>query len=259
MKLGIIKQIGHDSSKRANFIQFINKVIGTVTGKNLGADKSPEKSISVEKQTSSDVINEAAVTSDSELIVMGDSSGVEEDEQAATCPQEAYDDATTSSADSRYNDFGLDCAGFSKKYYRVSISRLLDRACEAGREMQRGNYRYTVFDSKSVAESALKMLLRHNGLETGRMEEDIETCKLNGLITEQMASGIHGVRLLGNFNGHNIYAPENLTHEQAFFSIMQTLELLSEIEKQLLWPEPLPELSAAWARSPVFYEDVAEE
>ena len=40
MKLGIIKQIGHNSSKRANINQLISKAIETVTGKHSRTEKN---------------------------------------------------------------------------------------------------------------------------------------------------------------------------------------------------------------------------
>lgn len=161
--------------------------------------------------------------------------------------------------DSRYDENGFDCAGFTQQYYRKAVDSLLNRVCKAGKQMQEGNYEYAVFGAKTAAESAARMLLCHNGIPTGRMEEDIDACKRYGLITDEMASRLHGVRLLGNFNGHSIYAPENLTHGQAFFAIMQALDFISEIEIQLLWPEPLPVLSAEWAREPVEIENIMTE
>lgn len=159
-------------------------------------------------------------------------------------------------ADSRYDENGFDCAGFSQQYYSAAIDSLLNRVCKAGKQMQQGNYEYAVFGAKTATESAAKMLLCHNGLVTGRMEQDIDDCRRYGLITDEMAGRLHGVRLLGNFNGHSFYAPENLTHGQAYFAIMQALEFLSVIEVQLLWPEPLPELSTEWAREPLELDDV---
>ena len=158
--------------------------------------------------------------------------------------------------DSRYDEMGLDQAGFSRKFYQTVLDRSIDRICDAGRQMKAGNYQYAVFDSRSVAESAVKFLLRHNGFETDRFEDDIELCRSHSLITNSMADKLHGVRLLGNFNGHCMYAPSNLTHEKAFFSIMQTLELLSEMEIQLIWPEPLPELASEWRENPVTIDAV---
>lgn len=162
----------------------------------------------------------------------------------------------SSPVDSRYDVNGFDCAGFSQQYYRTAVDSLLNRVCKAGKQMQAGNYEYAVFGAKTAAESAAKMLLCHNGLTAGRMEEDIDDCRRYGLITDEMAGRLHGVRLLGNFNGHSFYAPENLTHGQAYFAIMQTLEFISVIEVQLLWPEPLPELSAEWERDPLDIEEV---
>ena len=158
--------------------------------------------------------------------------------------------------DTRYNENGFDQAGFTQQYYRKAVDSLLNRVCKAGKQMQEGNYEYAVFGAKTAAESAVKMLLCHNGFATGRMEEDIDDCRRYGLITDEMAGRLHRVRLLGNFNGHSFYAPDNLTHSQAFFGIMQTLDFLSELEIQLLWPEPLPELSAEWAREPLEIEEV---
>ena len=161
--------------------------------------------------------------------------------------------------DSRYDENGFDCAGFSQQYYRTAVDSLLNRVCKAGKQMQDGNYEYAIFGAKTAAESAAKMLLCHNGFATGRMEEDIDDCRRYGLISDEMAGRLHGVRLLGNFNGHSFYATENLTHGQAYFAIMQTLDFISELEIQLLWPEPLPELSSKWTREPVTLESVMSD
>ena len=162
-------------------------------------------------------------------------------------------------ADSRYNEQGLDCAGFSREYYQKRITVLLDRTCRAGRQMQDGNYEYSMFDLRYSLGTGLKMLLRHKGLETGTLEENIERCRMNCLITDKMAGGLHGVRKIGNCNEHSEYAQDNLTFNKVYFSIMETLEFLSVVEIWLLWPEPLPEMSAAWAREPITLESVIKE
>ena len=203
--------------------------------------------------------------SDLEISVIADEVNVESvvAEAEATEPPEPHEaeepetgSEVSFAVDGRYDDSGFDCAGFSQQYYRTAVDSLLNRVCKAGKQMQDGNYEYAVFGAKTAAESAAKMLLCHNGFSTGRMEEDIDDCRRYGLITDEMAGRLHGVRLLGNFNGHSFYAPENLTHGQAYFAIMQTLDFISELEIQLLWPEPLPKLSAEWAREPVALESV---
>ena len=73
--------------------------------------------------------------------------------------------------------------------------------------MQAGNYEYAVFDARYVTDSGLKMLLRHNGLGTGRLEENIDECRENGLISKDMAEHLHHVRRIGNFNEHSDFAP----------------------------------------------------
>ena len=204
--------------------------------------------------------NSEAVPEENASIEMTENAGTEEtefcdaDHTAEDLPVE--DSLAT---DSRYDVNGFDCAGFTQQYYRKAVDSLLNRVCKAGKQMQEGNYEYAVFGAKTAVESAVRMLLCHNGLTTGRMEEDIDACKRYGLITDEMANRLHGVRLLGNFNGHSFYAPENLTHGQAYFAIMQALDLISEIETQLLWPEPLPELSAEWSREQVEIKNIMAE
>jgi len=213
-------------------------------------------------------VKPASEKSDLETLVVADKVNMESEVTGAEAtessePHEVEEPETGNgvsfTVDSRYDENGFDCAGFSQQYYRTAVDSLLNRVCKAGKQMQAGNYEYAVFGAKTAAESAAKILLCHNGYATGRMEEDIDDCRRYGLITDEMAGRLHGVRLLGNFNGHSFYAPENLTHGQAYFAIMQTLDFISELEIQLLWPEPLPELSAEWAREPVTLETVMSD
>ena len=269
MKLGTIGKAKTNKATTGVVARFVNKVFAAIQHRKKKADKHDSVEQTVENLNISgadtaaeEAVETAEMVETAEVVETEESAELEETTESAqwvTEEEDSYYEEPLRAADNRYNALGLDCAGFSKAYYRVSINRLLDRACDAGRQMQDGNYRYAVFDSRAVAESAMKMLLRHNGLETGRMEEDIENCRLNGLITADMAGRLHGVRLLGNFNGHNMYAPDNLNHEKAFFSLMQALELISEIEIQLLWPEPLPELSAEWEKNPLTMENLMTE
>ena len=56
--------------------------------------------------------------------------------------------------DSRYDENGFDCAGFSQQYYRTAVDSLLNRVCKAGKQMQDGNYEYAIFGAKTAAELA---------------------------------------------------------------------------------------------------------
>lgn len=158
--------------------------------------------------------------------------------------------------ESLYNEQGFDCAGFTRNYYKAQRDSLLNLTCAAAKDMQSGNYRHACLDACCAADSGLELILVHHGIETGPMENNIEFGRQSGLISDAMADRLHGVRKLGNFGRHNIYAAANLTHKQAWFAVMQTLDFLTVVEIQLLWPEPLPDLVAEWSKEPLSPEDV---
>ena len=259
MKIGLFRKKDGDMKKR--LIAWIFKGKNEVSQEPEKPANVVEARSAVEPTVTVDVRADVrAVLEENATVEVAGNDGTEEMEFCAaghTAEDLPVEDVLVT--ESRYDENGFDCAGFTKQYYRSAVDSLLNRVCKAGKQMQEGNYEYAVFGAKTAAESAARMLLCHNGIPTGRMEEDIDACKRYGLITDEMANRLHGVRVLGNFNGHSFYAPENLTHGQAYFAIMQALDFISEIEIQLLWPEPLPELSAAWAREPITLKSVMEE
>lgn len=248
--------------KKSSKVRISNVVAEVLSRLFKGKEEDPQKqtdSIDAVEVKAAVQPSDAAAEVIAEQEVVPDEDETEERlENDAVGETESNDDEPPG-ADSRYNEQGLDCAGYSRDYYESARNGLLNQICEAAKVMQAGHCRYACSDARSVADNGLKMLLRHNGLETAEMKSNIEVCRLNGLITDEMADSLHGVRKLGNFSGHDMYAVTNLTHEQAWFALMQTLELMIEVEKQLLWPEPLPELAAEWEREPVTLEEVMTE
>lgn len=249
---------GSDKTKlKENVPHVLRRIFGRITDLFNSVQESAQES-KIEPNGEKPAVNTASSPTenvDSSVSVQPQACEIHTDYEG-TAEERANESDCEPTRDSLYNAQGFDCAGFTRNYYRVTRDGLLNQTCEAAKEMQAGDYKHACIDACGITESGLQMILVHCGYKTGRMEENIEACRQHGLITDDFASRLHGVRKLGNFGKHNIYSAANLTHQQAWFAVMQTLDFLSDMEIQLLWPDPLPELTAEWAKAPQNLEGI---
>lgn len=136
-----------------------------------------------------------------------------------------------------YNNKGFDRAGYSSDYYSGRIKMLKSRQVAAEKMMQEHKYRYAIFDSRVIIEEALKLLVNHSlGQVQGNngINSYLRICQDNKLLEIAEIDKLHGARKIGNNNGHDIEFDEEVTHNQVYFIVKETLDLLNIIENQLI-------------------------
>jgi len=209
----------------------LRRILGRIT--NMFGSGQESQTEPNEKEPEANMAFSATENTDSSISIPPQSDDIPADPEE-TVEERAAESACEKTIGSLYNARGFDRAGFTRNYYRVTRDGLLNQTCEAAKEMQAGDYKHACSDACGISESGLQMILVHHGYKIGRMEDNIEACRQNGLITDDLANRLHGVRKLGNFSKHNMYSAANLTHQQAWFAVMQTLDFLSFMEIQLL-------------------------
>lgn len=138
-----------------------------------------------------------------------------------------------------YNKSGIDRAGYDNLFYEEHLVLLRNRLNDAYERLQHEEYRYSLFDARTVMEEALRLLVIHCiGLEhsNDNMLAYLRICESKNLINDDNSfiDRLHGVRRICNINGHEFDAEANMSHSQVHFVIMQVRDLLNTIENILL-------------------------
>ena len=136
-----------------------------------------------------------------------------------------------------YNCSGLDRAGCTRTDYTSHIEQFRERLDVAVQKMNRKEYTSAINYSRVVMEKTLKLIVQHFHGESGvgyKIIHNLKICEKDKIFDDDFLSRLHGVRGLGNFNGHEFEAPDQLTHSKTYFVIMQVTELLDEAEKILV-------------------------
>ena len=138
----------------------------------------------------------------------------------------------------RYNASGLDRAGRGRQYYSDHIDQLRERLDEAYQQLQRGEFRYAVYDARVVMEDALRMIVQHtegSNDSDDRMLVNLKICERKHLLEDsEFLDRLHDVRRICNANGHEINAEDSLTHNKVHFVVMQIRDLLDSAEQTLV-------------------------
>lgn len=138
----------------------------------------------------------------------------------------------------RYNASGLDRAGHCRQYYSDHIEQLRDRLDEAYQQLQRGEFRYAIYDARVVMEDALRMIVHHSedaDDSDDRMLVNLKICEHKHLLDDnEFLDRLHGVRRICNANGHELDAEETMSHNKVHFVVMQIRDLLDSAEKTLV-------------------------
>lgn len=136
-----------------------------------------------------------------------------------------------------YNCSGLDRAGCTRTDYASHIKQFRERLDVAVQKMNRKEYTSAINYSRVVMEKTLKLIVQHFHGKSGvgyKIVHNLKICEKDKIFDDDFLSRLHGVRCLGNFNGHEFEAPDQLTHKKTYFVIMQVRELLDEAEKILV-------------------------
>lgn len=138
----------------------------------------------------------------------------------------------------RYNASGLDRAGHCRQYYSDHIEQLRGRLDEAYQQLQRGEFRYAIYDARVVMEDALRMIVHHSeGADDSddRMLVNLKICEHKHLLNNnEFLDRLHGVRRICNANGHELDAEETMSHNKVHFVVIQIRDLLDSAEKTLV-------------------------
>lgn len=137
-----------------------------------------------------------------------------------------------------YDAEGTDRAGNCREYYSEYITRLRERLGDARTQLQGGNFRYALYDTRVAMEEALRLIVQHKQgdvLNDDRLLTCLKICERQGLIPDtEFLNRLHDVRRICNSNGHELTAEENMSFNKVYFVIMQTRDLLDYVEEQLL-------------------------
>lgn len=139
----------------------------------------------------------------------------------------------------QYNSSGIDRAGHDKEYYSDCFNKLRSRIGDANRKKNSYEYRYALQDSRTVLEETVRLLVQHNA-GTAAVENNLlanlKKCEKKGLLgsDSEFIDRLHSVRKICNYNGHDIDAEEEMSHNTVHFVVMQTQDLLDFAEKTLL-------------------------
>lgn len=139
----------------------------------------------------------------------------------------------------QYNSSGADRAGHTREYYSAYFTKLRSRIGDAYRKMKDYEYRYALQDARTVLEETVKLLISHSA-GAAAMEDNLlknlKKCEKRGLLgsDSEFIDRLHSVRKICNYNGHDIDAEEEMSHDTVHFVVMQTRALLDFAEKALL-------------------------
>lgn len=140
---------------------------------------------------------------------------------------------------SQYNASGVDRAGLNKEYYSAIFIKLRSRIGDAYRKMKGHEYRYALQDARTVLEETVRLLVQHSAGTTAvedNLLANLKKCEKKGLLgsDSEFIDRLHSVRKICNYNGHDIDAEEEMSHDTVHFVVMQTRALLDFAEKALL-------------------------
>ena len=139
----------------------------------------------------------------------------------------------------KYNNSGIDRSGHDRNYYSNQIGHLRDRLDDAYKQLQSGEYRYAVYDSRVVMEEALRLIVEHSEGEDelgDKMLVNLKICEHKHLLgnDSDFIDRLHEVRHICNANGHELDAEDSMTHNKVHFIIMQIRDLLDSAESTLV-------------------------
>lgn len=139
----------------------------------------------------------------------------------------------------KYNDSGTDRAGHNRNYYSEQIKHLRNRLDEGYKQLQSGEYRYAVYDSRVVMEEALRLIVEHSEGEDmlgDKMFVNLKICEHKHLLgnDSDFIDRLHRVRHICNANEHKLNAEDSMTHNKVHFVIMQIRDLLDSAEDALV-------------------------
>lgn len=138
-----------------------------------------------------------------------------------------------------YNQSGVDRAQYDRRYYAGVIRKLRFRLDESYQQLQKGQFRYALYDTRIVLEETLKLIVQHtNGTADGddSIFENMKICEKQRLLGDdsELMNRLHEVRHICNYNGHEFTAEENMNHSKVYFVIMQIKDLLNIAEDVLV-------------------------
>ena len=140
---------------------------------------------------------------------------------------------------SGYNNVGVDPAGHSPRYYVQMIRKLRVRLNDACRQINGGELRYAVYDTRTVMDETLRMVVNHSDGSTGNeqsMIDNLVTCENRHLISgnKEFFSRLHRIRIMCNTNGHRIDAEKTETGNKVCSAITMIHELINRAEAVLV-------------------------
>lgn len=138
-----------------------------------------------------------------------------------------------------FNIKGFDRSNRNRRYYMNYLARLYSLKEESLRLLADGSYRYALLNSRTIVDDTLSLLLGHalgNSYQGAKISTKLKVCEEYSLIgdNKEFINGLRGVCRICSPRMHTIDNENEITHQQVYFTIMQSMELLQMAEKNLL-------------------------
>ena len=138
-----------------------------------------------------------------------------------------------------YNADGLDRCGHNRNFYAKQLLHFQHHLEIAHQNLQKGEYRYALYESRVVMDEALRCIIEHNFGKEGignAILDNLTICENKKLLNVDRSfySKMHDVRKICNSNEHELAAGASMSHDTVHFVISQTRELLDSAKQSII-------------------------
>lgn len=125
-----------------------------------------------------------------------------------------------------------------KSYFVTHIKELRYLLDKAYQQMQRGEFRYAIYDADNVMREAVKMILQHNdGYTSEDLLLNIKTCERRGLFgnDKEFVTKLYKTYHICRNGSREIIEEKHLNYIKVYFTIMMLKDLLNFAERELTY------------------------
>lgn len=123
-------------------------------------------------------------------------------------------------------------------YFAENIKELRYLLDEAYQQMQKGEYRYAIYDAEIVMQESVKIILKYNnGYVSDDLLMNIKTCERRRILGDDKESvrKLYEVYHICKSYNLNINKEKNLNYKKVNFAIMQLKDLLNFVEREIIY------------------------
>lgn len=138
-----------------------------------------------------------------------------------------------------FNIKGFDKSNRNRHFYMSYLARLYRLKEDSLKLLNEGAYRYALLNSRTIVDDTLSLLLGHaigNTYQGAKLSTKLRICEEKHLLgsNQEFINSLHGVCRVCSPRLHTIENEHEITHQQVYFTIMQSMKLLQMAEKILL-------------------------